>query len=347
MTKLVFNLPNEVLKNATSFILRGQKEYPTKSGGPVLFTFMADSSNVALAIKQAKPFAGVGPCSWIYITSPVDVPTLSSDESDKPEITEIAMTCTSKSLYKYPLYQPCMMREKNDQMGLLHFSLENLHHYHKPSLLVFPDLLLHHSFHEIFSYAPLCIWPSARYSSPFVPLQQLGKFVAVSGEKSLLLACIPLVGPGLGYYLSLSIQGYVFILNGGAVDWKSSKQSTTAMSATEVEYIDASKAVMEAVWIRKFISGLGIAPKINEPIRLFCDNLAALHFANESGVQRGARYYHRRYHYVRESIALGEIRFLKVHTDDNLADPFTKALSKGKLTQHARSMGLRLASSFM
>ncbi|GJU68630.1 retrotransposon protein, putative, ty1-copia subclass [Tanacetum coccineum] len=47
------------------------------------------------------------------------------------------------------------------------------------------------------------------------------------------------------------------------------------------------------------------------------------------------------------SITLGEIRFLKVHTDDNLADPFTKALPKGKLTQHARSMGLRLASSFM
>ncbi|GJZ57137.1 retrotransposon protein, putative, ty1-copia subclass, partial [Tanacetum coccineum] len=76
-------------------------------------------------------------------------------------------------------------------------------------------------------------------------------------------------------------------------------------------------------------------------------NSAALHFANEPGVQKGARHYHRRYHYVRESIALGEIRFLKVHTDDNLADPFTKALPKGKLTQHARSMGLRLASSFM
>ncbi|GKB21583.1 hypothetical protein Tco_0855506, partial [Tanacetum coccineum] len=29
-----------------------------------------------------------------------------------------------------------------------------------------------------------------------------------------------------------SQTGYVFILNGGAVDWKSSKQSTTAMSAT-------------------------------------------------------------------------------------------------------------------
>ncbi|GJV48112.1 hypothetical protein Tco_1438324 [Tanacetum coccineum] len=52
--------------------------------------------------------------------------------------------------------------------------------------------------------------------------------------------------------------GYVFILNGGAVDWKSFGISTTALSATEAEYIAASKAVMEAVWIRKFISGLVI-----------------------------------------------------------------------------------------
>ncbi|GJS57920.1 retrotransposon protein, putative, ty1-copia subclass [Tanacetum coccineum] len=140
---------------------------------------------------------------------------------------------------------------------------------------------------------------------------------------------------------------YVFILNGGAIDWKSSKQSTTTMYATEAEYIAALKAAMEAVWIRKFISGLGVVPTINEPIRMFCDNSAALHFANEPGVQKGTRHYHRRYHYVRECIALGEIRFLKVHIDDNMADPFTKALPKGKLTQHARSMGLRLASSFM
>ncbi|GKC39800.1 hypothetical protein Tco_1052184 [Tanacetum coccineum] len=119
------------------------------------------------------------------------------------------------------------------------------------------------------------------------------------------------------------------------------------MSTTEAEYIAASEAAMEVVWIRKFISGLGILPTINEPIKMFCDNLTALLIANEPGVQRGAKHYHRRYHYVRECIELGEIDLLKVHTDDNLVDPFTKALSKGKLTQHARSMGLRLASSFM
>lgn len=52
---------------------------------------------------------------------------------------------------------------------------------------------------------------------------------------------------------SKSQTGYIFIINGGAVDWKSKKQSTIAMSATEAEYIAASEAAMEAVWIRKFV----------------------------------------------------------------------------------------------
>ncbi|GJU46520.1 retrotransposon protein, putative, ty1-copia subclass [Tanacetum coccineum] len=86
-----------------------------------------------------------------------------------------------------------------------------------------------------------------------------------------------------------------------------------------LNYIAASEAKMEAVWIRKFISGLGIVPTINEPIKMFCDNSVALLIANEPGVQMGARHYHRS-------------NLLKVHTDDNLAYPFTKALPKGKLT---------------
>ncbi|GKF73983.1 hypothetical protein Tco_0220315 [Tanacetum coccineum] len=143
---------------------------------------------------------------------------------------------------------------------------------------------------------------------------------------------------GAGYVyrdVTKSQTGYVFVLNGSAVDWKSSKKSTTAMSATESEYIAASEAAIEAVWIRKFISGLGIVPMINEPLNMYCDNSAAVHYPYEPGVQKGARHYLRRYHYVRECVELGEIRILKVHTDNNLADPFTKALSNRKLTQHA------------
>ncbi|GKE76885.1 hypothetical protein Tco_1543005, partial [Tanacetum coccineum] len=59
---------------------------------------------------------------------------------------------------------------------------------------------------------------------------------------------------------------YVFILNGGAVDWKSANQSIFATSSVEVEYIDAYDASKEVVWVRKFISGLGIVPIIEKPI---------------------------------------------------------------------------------
>nr|GFD04801.1 putative retrotransposon protein [Tanacetum cinerariifolium] len=53
-----------------------------------------------------------------------------------------------------------------------------------------------------------------------------------------------------------SQTGYVFTLNGGAVVWKSSKQSTTAQHAAEAEYIVAAETAKEAVWIRKFVDEL-------------------------------------------------------------------------------------------
>nr|GEV29936.1 hypothetical protein [Tanacetum cinerariifolium] len=96
----------------------------------------------------------------------------------------------------------------------------------------------------------------------------------------------------------------------------------------------------------KFIDELGVVPSNDYPIKMNCDNSAAIIMAKESGIQKGARYFKRKYHYVRECIETGEIDIVKVHTDDNLADPFTKALASPKLTRHARSMGLRPASCF-
>ncbi|GJT63109.1 hypothetical protein Tco_1006642 [Tanacetum coccineum] len=107
------------------------------------------------------------------------------------------------------------------------------------------------------------------------------------------------------------------------------------------------KSAKEAVWIRKFIDELGVVPSNDYPIKMNCDNSAAIIIAKESGIQKGARHFQRKYHYVRECIKTGEIDIVKVHTYENLADPFTKALAGPKLTRHARSMGLRPASSFI
>ena len=46
-----------------------------------------------------------------------------------------------------------------------------------------------------------------------------------------------------------STSGYVFSLFGGAVSWMSKRQSVVALSTTEAEYIAATHASMEAVWL--------------------------------------------------------------------------------------------------
>ena len=49
----------------------------------------------------------------------------------------------------------------------------------------------------------------------------------------------------------------------------------------EVEYIAASEAAEEAVWIQNFIAGLGVVPSIADPIDLYCDNNGAIAQAKE------------------------------------------------------------------
>ena len=68
----------------------------------------------------------------------------------------------------------------------------------------------------------------------------------------------------------------MFCLNGGAISWKSSKQDTVADSTTVAEYIAASEAAKEAVWIKKFITKLRVVPSISNPMDLFCDNNGAI-----------------------------------------------------------------------
>ncbi|GKA99604.1 hypothetical protein Tco_0827598, partial [Tanacetum coccineum] len=140
-----------------------------------------------------------------------------------------------------------------------------------------------------------------------------------------------------------SQTGYVFVLSGGVVDWKSTKQSIFTTSSAEAEYIAAYDASKEAVWIRKFIYGLGIVPMIKEPIRMYCDNTGDIIIANESAITKGASHYRAKVHYLREVIELGDIKLEKVHTYDNLADPFTKALPLAKHSEHTQNIEMLLA----
>ncbi|GJR01655.1 retrotransposon protein, putative, ty1-copia subclass [Tanacetum coccineum] len=127
---------------------------------------------------------------------------------------------------------------------------------------------------------------------------------------------------------------YVFILNRGVVDRKSIKQGIFTTSSVEAEYIAAYDTSKEAVRIRKFISGLCVVPINEEPIMMYCDNTRAISIANESEINKGARHYRAQVHYLHEVFELGDVKIEKVHTDDKLANPFTKALPLAKHSEH-------------
>jgi hypothetical protein len=138
-----------------------------------------------------------------------------------------------------------------------------------------------------------------------------------------------------------SQSGYVFCLNGGAVVWKSSKQKTVADSTTEAEYVAASEAAKEAVWIKKFVTELGVVPSILDPVTLYCDNNGAIAQSKEPRSHHRSKHILRRYHLIREYVKTEQVKVCKVLTDDNVADPLTKALSQVKHEGHVRSMGMR------
>ncbi|KAK8547442.1 hypothetical protein V6N12_031579 [Hibiscus sabdariffa] len=140
---------------------------------------------------------------------------------------------------------------------------------------------------------------------------------------------------------SRSQSGFIFCLNGGAVRWKSSKQDTVAGSTTEAEYIAASEAAKEAVWIKKFITGLGVIPSISDAVDLYCNNNGAIAQAKEPRSHQRSKYILRRFHLIREIIDRGDVEICKVHTDDNIADPLTKPLTQQKHDRHTESLGIR------
>ncbi|KAJ9561831.1 hypothetical protein OSB04_006991 [Centaurea solstitialis] len=138
-----------------------------------------------------------------------------------------------------------------------------------------------------------------------------------------------------------SQSGYVFTLNGGAISWKNSKQDTIADSTTEAEYITASDAAKEVVWLRNFLSDLRVVTSVSRPIDIFCDNSGAVAQAKEPIEHHKSRHVLRKYHLIREIIGRGDVRICKIPTEDNVADPLTKPLARVKHEAPANSIGMQ------
>ena len=132
----------------------------------------------------------------------------------------------------------------------------------------------------------------------------------------------------------------MFTINGGAVSWKSCKQSTLADSTTESEYIAASEASKEAVWLSEFLTELKVVPDCS-PIVVYCDNSGAVLQAMEPRSTNKNKHICRKYHLIRDFFIRKSVRLDRVATADNVADPLTKPLSIESHTKHFKNVGVK------
>jgi hypothetical protein len=135
-----------------------------------------------------------------------------------------------------------------------------------------------------------------------------------------------------------SISGYVFKLGVGAISYASRKQATHAMSSAESEYIAASGAIQEALWLQDLLTELGY-PQL-EPTALECDNQGAIALSKDPRQHRKTRHIELRYHMVRANVESGTVKLTYIPGENNTADILTKPLPPVNHEHHLWGLGL-------
>ena len=128
-----------------------------------------------------------------------------------------------------------------------------------------------------------------------------------------------------------STSGYLFKISGGAVSWRSKKQSSVALSTAEAEYIALASTAQEAVWLRQLTTELGNGSA--EATTIFEDNQAAISMSKNPQFHGRAKHISIKYHFVHEQVSDGTVRLKYCRTQDMVADILTKGLHRNQFTK--------------
>ena len=137
-----------------------------------------------------------------------------------------------------------------------------------------------------------------------------------------------------------STSGYIFTFACGAISWKSSKQSVTASSTMQAEFMACYEATGQAVWLKNFILGLRVVGSISKPLTLYYDNQPAVIYASNNKSCGAAKHIEIKYHVVKDRIQDRTIDVKYLDTRLMLADPLTKGLPPSVFKEHVAGMGL-------
>ena len=122
-----------------------------------------------------------------------------------------------------------------------------------------------------------------------------------------------------------STQGYAFSFGSGLISWRCTRSSSIALSSCEAELYAATRAAQDARWLSYLLAELG------HPVAsatLWCDNGSTIHLAKAAVFHGRSKHIELRHFFIREQIAQGFLVLRKIASVTNLADIFTKPLSK-------------------
>ncbi|GLU11360.1 hypothetical protein SLE2022_281140 [Rubroshorea leprosula] len=99
-----------------------------------------------------------------------------------------------------------------------------------------------------------------------------------------------------------------------------------------------ASTVSELLWLKALLRTLGVHPP--QPIRLYCDNQAALHIATNPVFHERTKHVELDCHFIRNWIQAGVISPSHVRSQFQIADIFTKALGKEQFQFLLRKLGI-------
>ena len=142
-------------------------------------------------------------------------------------------------------------------------------------------------------------------------------------------------------YSHKSTSRFVFLFGGGAIVWRSIKQSCIDDSTMEAEYVAACEIAKEVVWLHKLLTDLKVVPDLDKPLTLYCDNSGAVTNSKEPRSHKKGKHIEQKYHLIREIVHQGKVAVLKIMSENNLVDPFTKIIYVKSFEGHLEGLGLR------
>ena len=138
-----------------------------------------------------------------------------------------------------------------------------------------------------------------------------------------------------------AVSGYVFLIDGGSISWSVKTQEIIALSTTKAEYVAATHAAKEALWLRSFLGK--IFGPIDSATTLHCDNQSAIALTKNDQFHACTKHIDIHYHFIRYVIWNGSLHLEYCPTEDMTADMLTKALPSPQAKHFASALGLHPA----